>query len=147
MIDITVVLLVLATAMVLSEGALGGRKLQSGLRRVLAVWGVLGAMIMAHFAAARGSGAFVFALFWAGAFLSWFGVRSHVESSILLRMVYLLRGKEMTGEQLLANYESLYGARQRLEELLHSGLAEQRPEGVCLTPKGRRILAAVDWLR
>jgi hypothetical protein len=147
MIDLAIVALVLAVAVVLSEVRLGGYKLQTALARVLPVWVVIGVMIMAHFAAARGSGAFVFAVFWSGAFLTWFGIRSHVESSILLRMLHLLHGREISSSDLVHEYESLYGPRQRVDELVRSGLLELVPEGFRVTPKGERILAAAAWLR
>lgn len=147
MIDLGIVALCLGVALVASESALGGRKLQTGLSRVLVLWGAIGAALVLHFAFARGAGMLVFGVFWSGAFLTWFGVRSHVESSILLRLVFLLRGGGQQPEALLARYEALYGPEQRLEELLRSGLAEREGEGLRVTPKGRRILAAVDWLR
>lgn len=145
--DLVIVVLVLSIAIVGSEVRLGGRKVQTALSQLLVVWGVLGVMIMAHFAAARGRGFLVFGVFWAGAFLSWFCVRSHIESSILLRMLHLLRGRERTGEELVADYESLYGAHQRRQELVASGLAEEGPDGLRVTAKGKRILAGADWLR
>lgn len=147
MIDLAIVLIVLSVAIVTSEVRLGGRKVQTALPQLLVVWGVLGLMIMAHFGAARGRGFFVFGVFWAGAFLTWFCVRSHVESSILLRMLYLLRGRARSGDELVADYERLYGEEQRRRELLAAGLAEEGPEGVRVTAKGKRILAGADWLR
>lgn len=147
MIDLAIILVCLGIALVASESALGGRKLQTGLARVVLVWGGIGLALVLHFAAARGAGVLVFGVFWAGAFLTWFGVRSHIESSILLRLLFLLRGEERGADALLGRYEELYGPEQRLEELLRSGLAERAPDGMRVTPKGRRILAAVGWLR
>ena len=146
MIDLAIVTLVLGIALVWSEVSLGGRKVQSALPSLIKVWGILGVMIMAHFFMARGGGALVFGVFWAGTFLTWFGVRSHVESSILLRMVYLLRERGRSGEQLLAAYDSLYGPEERRQELFRSGLVEAEGAGVRLTAKGRRILRGAEWL-
>lgn len=147
MIDVGITLVLLVAAVVISEVALGERKLQTGLASVLRAWVVTGAMLLAHLALARGSGVLVAGVFWAGAFLSWFGMRSHVESSILLRMLYLLRGRTMTGDELVAAYERQYGPEQRVEELVRSGLAEKGPDGTRITAKGKSILAATDWLR
>lgn len=147
MIDAGIALLLLLAAMAISEAALGGRKLQTGLAAVVRVWAIAGAMLLAHLAFARGSGVVVGALFWSGAFLAWFGVRSHIESSILLRMIYLLRGRDLAGEELVADYERQYGPEQRVEELRRAGLAEETDAGLRLTAKGTRILAAAEWLR
>jgi hypothetical protein len=146
MIDLAIVVIVLGVAVVASEVSLGGRKVQSSLASLVKVWGIIGVAIMGHFFMARGGGALVFGVFWAGAFLTWFGVRSHIESSILLRMVHLLRAQERRGDELVAAYDALYGPGERREELFRSGLAEPAPEGVRLTPKGKRILGAAEWL-
>jgi hypothetical protein len=147
MIDLTIVLFVLGFAVVLSELALGPLKVQTALPRLVGVWGVLGVLVMAHFALVRGSGALVFGVFWAGAFLAWFGVRSHVESSILLRMLYLLRSEPLSGDQVVAAYEAQYGPQQRIDELLRGGLLERSGGGYRVTAKGQRIVAAVDRLK
>lgn len=146
MIDLAIVLLIVGVALVWSEVSLGGRKVQSALGSLVKVWGILGVMIMAHFFFARGSGSLVFGVFWAGTFLTWFGVRSHIESSILLRMVFLLREQERSGDQLVAAYDALYGPEERRQELFRSGLAEPAGAGAKLTPKGERILGVARWL-
>lgn len=146
MMDLAIVTIVLGVAVVWSEVSLGGRKVQSAVPSLVKVWGILGAMIMAHFFMARGGGALVFGVFWAGAFLTWFGVRSHIESSILLRMVYLLREEARSGEQLVGAYDGQYGPEERRQELLRSGLAEPAGAGLRLTEKGQRILAVAEWL-
>jgi len=138
----------LATAAIVSEWALAGTKLQTGLARVLLVFGTIGGAVLILLAA-RGdrTSLLPFAVFWSGAFLTWFGVRSHIESSILLRMVFLLRSRPLDGNELLRRYESLYGIELRIEELLRSGLAERAGDRLRVTAKGRRILAAAAWLR
>ena len=146
MIDLVIVLIIVGVALVWSEVTLGGRKVQSALGSLVKVWGILGVMIMAHFFMARGGGALVFGVFWAGTFLAWFGVRSHIESSILLRMIYLLRAQERSGDQLVAAYDALYGPEERREELFRSGLAEADGASARLTAKGQRILGAAEWL-
>jgi hypothetical protein len=86
-------------------------------------------------------------VFWAGAFLSWFGVRSHIESSILLRMLYLLRKNPTTEATLLAAYEALGGEGKRREELARGGMMTMAGDRVVVTPKGRAILRVVSMLR
>jgi hypothetical protein len=86
-------------------------------------------------------------IFWGGAFLSWFGVRSHVESSILLRMLYLLRRGSMTEEQLVADYASHYGQAIRIEELVRGGLASRTNGKLSASAKGKAILGIVARLR
>src|SRR5258707_478561 len=91
-----------------SELALGGTKLQTGLTRVLVVW--IGGYIAAVSWLVRDadSGLVALTIFWNGAFLIWFGVRSHIESSILLRMLFLLRDCPMTDARLVDGYTSRY---------------------------------------
>lgn len=137
----------LVAAVVASEVALGPRKIQTGLLRVIAVYGAIGGGLLLYFALVRRAEATSFALFWAGAFLSWFGVRSHIESSILLRMVYLLRRGPLAAARLLHEYEARYGAEQRLEELVRAGLAAKEAKGgLRVTAKGRRIATVARWL-
>jgi hypothetical protein len=86
-------------------------------------------------------------IFWAGAFLTSFGVRSHVESSILLRMLYLLRKGTVFESDLLQQYEPQYGKAHRLENLFRGGLLKKGPEGTVVTPKGNFILRVVSLLK
>jgi hypothetical protein len=130
-----------------SELALRGTKLQTGLLRVLVVWALvyLGAV---SWLVARGDlSAIAFTIFWGGAFLSWFGVRSHIESSILLRMLVLLRSKPMTERGLVTDYTSGYGEAMRIEELCRGGFATRQHATLTLTPKGATILRVVAKLR
>lgn len=132
--------------LVLSELALGGIKLQTGLARVVVAWGVV--FLAAVYPIYRAGIAPVPLLFfWGGAFLSWFGVRSHIESSILLRMLYLLRKEPLTDAQLLEKYGTYYGPALRLEELLRGGLAKDENGTWVVTPKGKNILRVVALLR
>jgi hypothetical protein len=79
--------------------------------------------------------------------LSWFGVRSHIESSILLRMLYSLRRRPMTETGLVDEYLSHYGEAARTEELLRGGLASRNGDRLSVTSKGKRILNIVSKLR
>ena len=130
-----------------SELALGGAKLQTGLTRVLVVWigGYLAAVswLVRH----ADSGLVALTIFWSGAFLIWFGVRSHIESSILLRMLFLLRQCPMTDARLVDEYASRYGESMRIAELCRGGLIDKHGDRMRVTPKGKAILLFVSKLR
>ncbi|GIW39432.1 MAG: hypothetical protein KatS3mg076_0009 [Candidatus Binatia bacterium] len=140
------VLVGLALASVGSEFALRGRKVQTALGSALLVWAATGGVLLFWFFT-RPSGWGSFSVFWSGAFLAWFGVRSHVESSILLRMVYLLGRGPKNAEELLEEYERFYGSQQRVEELVRSGLLERRGNALAVTRKGRTVLLVARALR
>jgi len=139
-------MIALALAAAASEAALRRRRLQSALLPVLIVWsgtGILGLGCLAL----QGSGVGVFAVFWAGSFLTWFAARSHLESSILLRMLCILRDRPRSGNDLAAAYEAIYGPQHRLEELFRAGLLARAGPAIGLTAKGRWILWIASWLR
>ena len=144
--DVLAVLIALFAALAGSELALRGAKLQTGLARVLGVWAIVYAGLLAYLETIASTGFIACTLFWSGAFLSWFGVRSHIESSILMRMMYLLRSRPMTADELLKDYESHYGESMRLEELVRGSLI-RNPQDMQITPKGRLILQIVAMLR
>ncbi len=134
-------------AVCLSEVALRGTKLQTGLAKVVFVHtGVAGLLLLYFFLKGRMVLPGV-VIFWSGAFLTWFGVRSHMESSILLRMLYLLRRGFMSEKHLMEEYESHYGESQRLDELFRGGLLKRTPEGNIVTSKGLFILRVVSLLK
>lgn len=147
MIDLLPVLAGFLICLVLSELVLGKIKVQTGLARVVAVHFVCWCATLAYMLLTGKAGVVAVTGFWAGGFLSWFGVRSHAESSILLRMLYLLRQGPMTADQWLELYHSHYGPDLRMEELFRGGLLERTADGVVVTMKARRILKAVEWLR
>ena|SRR3990172_5350278 len=142
-----VVVLAFFLAIVISELALKGKKLQTGLTGVVTVHAAVAASLVIYCFAADGLSLVAVLVFWSGAFLTWFGVRSHIESSILLRMLFLLRGGSMSGSRLLEEYESHYGESLRLKELFDGGLLEETPEGIIPTSKGRFILRIVALLQ
>ena len=130
-----------------SEVALAGRKLQSRLGRVLVVW-LFGYTLPAAWILRYDEAAFVpSVVFWCGTFLLWFGARSHLESSILLRLVVLLRHRPMTDARLLEAYVSTESEAARLAELQRDGLIMQGEGGPQVTRKGRAILFLVSKLR
>lgn len=144
--DVLAVLIALLCAFAGSELALHGTKLQTGLTRVLAVWAAVYAALLAFLETQTSTGFPACTIFWGGAFLSWFGVRSHIESSILMRMMFLLRNRPMTAEDLLKDYESHYGEAMRVEELVRGNLLHSADDKR-ITPKGRLILRIVALLR
>jgi hypothetical protein len=144
---ILIIAAVLVVALIGSELALRGTKLQTGLGRVLLVWAgvyLVAVYPLSHYGKI---GPVEVTIFWGGAFLSWFGVRSHIESSILLRMLYLLRRGPMTESGLVSEYTSQYGHAMRIEELLRGGMAAKSGDRMSVTPKGKTILAVVSKLR
>ncbi len=147
MIALAEVLAALLIALIGSELALRGTKLQTGLGRVLIVWAAVYLGTLIALLIGGGASAFSFTLFWGGAFLSWFGVRSHIESSILLRMLYVLRAGPMEQSALVSRYLAQYGQRARIDELLRGGLATENAGRLVATKKGRTILAVVEKLR
>jgi hypothetical protein len=135
-------------AVILSEFLLlSGRKIQSRLLGIFVVQSVLFFLTFIFIIPGGTIGIISLAIFWLGAFLSWFGVRSHLESSILLRMLYLLKFRPMKPGELLEQYEKHYGEALRIEELIHSALIRREAERFTLTRKGRWILNAAARLK
>jgi hypothetical protein len=122
------------------EFATGGMRLQTALTRVIAVYAAIGALVLAYVGARDGEAAVAFAVWWTGLFLSWFGVRSHLESSILLRMIHLLGRGPTTAPALHSAYEQDYGPHQRIEELVRAGLIRRADDRVEVTRKGRLVI-------
>jgi hypothetical protein len=147
MIDLVIVVAALLLAAIGSELALRGTKLQTGLGRVLVVWAGVYLPAIFTLAISGSTSPFSFTILWGGAFLSWFGVRSHIESSILLRMLDLLRLGPMEQSVLVAEYLELCGQSARTGELLRGGLAAEKAGKLVVTDKGRKILAVVEKLR
>jgi hypothetical protein len=133
--------------MIGSELALGGTKLQTGITRALVVWIVGYVAATTWIARSADSGLAAFTIFWGGVFLLWFGIRSHIESSILLRMLFLLRQGPMTDRRLIDAYTSRCGQSMRVAELCRGGLIVKHSDRVRLTPKGRAILLVASKLR
>jgi hypothetical protein len=134
-------------AMAGSELALRGTKLQTALSRVVVVW-TFAYLVVGIWLCLAYTGAIVaLTIFWGGSFLIWFGVRSHVESSILLRMLVLLRDQPVPEAMLVERYVAMFGEAQRVEELRRSGLVRRDPGGLVVTIKGAAVLRAVAALR
>jgi len=133
-------------AIALSELMLAGTKLQTGFVKVVVSFVITGACVLAYFLLSGKAGIVAVGTLWSGLFLSWFGVRSHLESSILLRMLFLLRNSPMTAQNLLSVYEGHYGEASRLEELYLGGLLKKEESGNVLTPRGKSVLRIVSFL-
>jgi hypothetical protein len=115
-------------------------KLQTRFTRILMahILFAVGGMIFLH--RLYGIHSLAVAVFWLGGFLSWFGIRSHVESSILIRMIFLLRQQPMRPEELIIDYKRHYSSALRLEELQRSGLLDRKGNQLQLTKKGECVL-------
>lgn len=61
------------------------------------------------------------AVFWAGAFSCWLTARSHVSSSILLRMTAMLADGPRPADALADDYQRTHGADHRRRQLATSG--------------------------
>ena len=146
----TVVLVAAAGALAAAAGsevALRCRKLQTALASILAIWIALFAAAAVWLRRATPDALVPSAIFWVGASLLWFGVRSHAESSILLRMLCLLRARPMRDGEILDEYASIYGESMRLAELRRGGFVANEGERPRVTPKGKAVLLVVSKLR
>jgi hypothetical protein len=141
---ITAALLIVAIA---AELVLGPTKLETGLMSVLAAWATVYFVVLYFFLGWTDIDKVTFTIFWGGAFLSWFGIRSHIESSILLRMTYLLRHRSLTDTELVSEYNAQFNEERRIGELMKGRLLVRDRDHLKLTPKGKIILAVADKLR
>lgn len=141
------VLIAFGLSALLAEIILRGEKLQSKMGGLLSLFGIAGLATIAAAASLYNANYLATLIFWGGSFLSWFGIRSHIESSILLRLLYLLRTRPSREDELLKRYEDMYGRESRIEELLRAGLIRTDTEEPVLTPKGRTILRIADHLK
>ena len=132
---------------VVCELVLKGTKLQTGLVKVFLVHLLCWIALLIFLVTNNESGIIAMTIFWAGAFLTWFGIRSHIESSVLLRMLYLLRKEPVSADQLLSTYHSHYGKELRIEELIRGGLLERDTDEFHVSKKGNQILRMVQLLK
>src|SRR5262245_58793398 len=144
MIDLMIITAALLVVVIATELLLGSAKLQTGLLRILAAWATLYFIVAYFFLGSTSIDGVPFTIFWTGAFLSWFGIRSHVESSILLRMTYLLRQGPLTDAELIARHNAQFSEAMRIEELVRGGLLIRTRDRLSVTPNGKMILAIVD---
>jgi hypothetical protein len=136
-------LLVLAgftTATLLSQLLLGGRKVQERAGWVAVVQGAIAAVVLALGSRWLAVSPFEPAVFWLGAALSWFVVRSHLESSILLAMLVDVSAGCGKREELLQRHAG-EGFARRVEGLRRAGLIDQQGQDPAVTGRGRVVLA------
>lgn len=148
MVNVLVLEIVISALLTLfaSEKRLKGRRLQSSINRVFPVF--MGAALLSFIFAfiIHQSYLLVIAMFWSGLFLTWFGTRSHLESSILIGMLVALRNEKLSENSLVDVYLSQYGAQDRLTELRETGVLEQNSMDVVLTNKGRSMIKIINFL-
>lgn len=91
---------------------------------------------------------FVLFTFYSGFFLCWFLLRSHLESSIFLRILVLLHSQSLEKEILLERYHEDFGIAFRIDELLRGNLLQRDTAGeITCTNKGVRIQQIFSFLR
>lgn len=135
------------SAIVVGEIVLGGRKLQTGVLRLVVVHGVFWAAAVMYLYICRQVSVVAVSAFWAGGFLSWFVVRSHIESSILLGMVMIMREGPLSNAEILSRYESVQGLKHRTDELVNAGLVEKLDgDKLTITRKGQVVMAVYRFL-
>lgn len=143
---ILLLITLLALGFLAAEMLLVGRRLQNSLQRVLPIFlclfgiSVIGGLHLGY------SKPFVLAMFWAGYFLTWFGLRSHLESSILLKMLTEIHEKALTKEELITTYMSIYGPKKRINELQVGGLVTEKNRALFLTDAGKRVVRIAHLL-
>jgi hypothetical protein len=147
--ELIVLLAAVSLAAILSEFALSSRgsRLQSSLGPVVLVFVLFALLTAAWLILSRQISIIPTVIFWYGAFLTWFGIRSHIESSILLRMLYILRQRPLDSTELLEEYRRHYNPGERLNELYRAGLLVPGNGKPLLTPRGRMLARIVSLLR
>jgi len=121
-----------------------GDKLQSVIGRVIACHVVAFALAARAIATVPVAAVFVF---WTGMFALWFGLRSHIESSILLRMLTRLRDRPATRSEILDWYNQRYGRAHRVDGLVRAGLVTAAGGVLAPTAKGRLVVRIARLLR
>ena len=114
-----------------------GSKLQTRLNIIL-VFFIL-SLILACFLIREIHPVFLVML-WGGFFLAWFGVRSHIESSILLRILHMIhKNPGISPKDLIRDYEEEQGTVERMAELERGGYFKPDGTSFTLTGKGRMV--------
>ena len=89
----------------------------------------------------------VLAIFWLGLFLAWFGIKSHIESSILFRIIFLLKkSPSETPESLNDKYKKENGPGVRLSELVKGGFLDSFDSSYSLRTKGMAAAKIFSWI-
>src|SRR5206468_7695049 len=119
------VLAAFALASWASQLAIGRRKVQSCLAPVAAIHLVLLFAVLSAFPAGESAQLGAALLFWSGAGVNWFVVRSHLESSILLAMLLEISGRAISREDLIEVAQKAQPFDRRLHELRDAGLLRE----------------------
>jgi hypothetical protein len=143
MTDLLVIAAVFTAAIVVTE-LLAGGKLQTVPGRVIVCQVIAFALVVRATRTVPMAAVFVF---WTGAFALWFGLRSHVESSILLRMLTWLSDRPATRDEILEWYNARYGRAHRADGLVRAGLVTASDGVLTPTAKGRLIVRVAQLLR
>jgi hypothetical protein len=136
-----VVIAAFAAATLISQGWLRGGKVQAGAAPVAAIHLGCAAPVLVALALRPDADLLGAILFWIGAGLAWFVVRSHLESSILFVLLDEVAGGCSDRDELLRRFHAREGLRARLDELARAGLIEERAGGTAVTGKARLVLA------
>ena len=86
-------------------------------------------------------------VFWIGMSTVWFGMRSHLESSILLQVLAALRDGPSARSAILARCLHDYGPEARAGELVRGGFLQATSHGLEPTRKGRLVARIAPLLR
>ena len=140
------VLAAFALAAWTSQLAMGGRKVQNCLAPVAAIHLALLFAVLTAFPVGNSGELGGALLFWNGAGLNWFVVRSHLESSILLAMLLEISDRAISREGLIEIAHTVHPFDRRLQELRAAGLLRDGDGAPRLTRRGRVVLVVFDWL-
>ena len=136
----------MAGAILLGGIVLREKKSQSGFTSYIVFNLVIGMTVLGAPKLTGCADIWAVGVLWIGFVMSWFAVRSHVESSILLRMALMVRDGVQTADVLVACYRRVYGHEARVGELAETGLVSLEGGETSATRKGRVVLAVRSWL-
>ena len=128
-------------AVLAGEWILRGGKAHGRLPLLLVVYGIVGLVAGGCLVRTGEAGGILFSVFWTGFFLSWFAVRSHLESSILLQQLTMIRQGNDRVPDVEREYHAAYGRDARVQELVRARFLETGTAGMRLTRNGRRALS------
>lgn len=127
----------------LSELVLGDKKIQTVVFKLFFAFIVVLGLLIACLATVSTNNLFVFIVLELGVFISWFGIRSHLQNSILLRFTCYLREDSLTKSQLINVYQKNHGLKEKMKELEEAKLIRVDQQFFELTPKGKLVLFIV----
>jgi hypothetical protein len=130
-----------ALATLASQRWLGGRKVQSAAAGVVIIHAATAAGLLLLVGMPSALELAASAIFWSGAALSWFVVRSHLESSILLDVLDAVVAGASDRRAVLDAFERTGGFAVRARELRAAGLVDDRQVP---TARGVAVLALFD---